>query len=369
MRFLAHGSGSGFLGFAPIRGEADERYIALLSRRSSAIHVAAASLLILGTSSSAWADGAESITCDGLAATIVGTEGDDLLRGTPAPDVIAGLGGNDVIKGRAGDDTICGGDGTDSIRGGAGADHIYGNSGDDDLSGNGGNDELRGGSGNDSMSGGYGNDLLSGGAGADAMWGSPGRDVLNGGSEDDILRGELGWDRLRGALGNDTLLGGAGNDRLRGGGGDDTLAGEAGNDYLDGGADTDGLTGGDGTDLCVNGETEAGCEPTWHVDLVLIWSGTGGNTRHSLSWTPGSGFSPTPIDETCVALASPPAPAPDGYPYESLIVTYTEGVSVRIDIQGELRPVQGWLHTADDSCTTPDSQGGGAVNWFQFDVP
>jgi hypothetical protein len=31
--------------------------------------------------------------CSGATATIVGTEGDDVLTGTPGPDVIAGLGG------------------------------------------------------------------------------------------------------------------------------------------------------------------------------------------------------------------------------------------------------------------------------------
>lgn len=33
------------------------------------------------------------VTCDGLPATIVGTEGNDTITGTDAPDVIASLGG------------------------------------------------------------------------------------------------------------------------------------------------------------------------------------------------------------------------------------------------------------------------------------
>src|SRR4029079_11876737 len=45
--------------------------------------------------------------CRGVAATVVGTQGSDVLIGTPGPDVVAGLGGNDVIRGRGGDDRIC----------------------------------------------------------------------------------------------------------------------------------------------------------------------------------------------------------------------------------------------------------------------
>ncbi len=65
---------------------------------------------------------AEVALCDGRAATIVGTAGDDVLQGTAAADVIAGLGGNDQIRGGAGDDVICGGDGADTLRGEAGDD-------------------------------------------------------------------------------------------------------------------------------------------------------------------------------------------------------------------------------------------------------
>ena len=38
-----------------------------------------------------------------IAATIVGTSGDDVIRGTDGPDVVAGLGGNDRIWGLGGD--------------------------------------------------------------------------------------------------------------------------------------------------------------------------------------------------------------------------------------------------------------------------
>ena len=65
-----------------------------------------------------------------IPATIVGTEGDDVLRGTPGQDVIAGLGGNDRIYGLGGDDLICGGLGDDRIDGGDGGDFLLGDTGD-----------------------------------------------------------------------------------------------------------------------------------------------------------------------------------------------------------------------------------------------
>src|SRR3989442_11330581 len=53
--------------------------------------------------------------CNGRRATIVGTQGDDVIYGTPGRDVIAGLGGNDEIHGRGQNDIICGGPGDDFI--------------------------------------------------------------------------------------------------------------------------------------------------------------------------------------------------------------------------------------------------------------
>jgi 6-phosphogluconolactonase (cycloisomerase 2 family) len=56
--------------------------------------------------------------CFGQPATIIGTEGPDVLRGTSGNDVIVGLGGDDLLLGGGGDDLICGGDGDDRIIGG-----------------------------------------------------------------------------------------------------------------------------------------------------------------------------------------------------------------------------------------------------------
>lgn len=85
------------------------------------------------------------VECNGLEATIIGTEGHDLITGTSGPDVIHGLGGHDVIFGLAGDDVICGGDGNDSIFGDDDDDSLYGEAGNDSLYGGSGDDELYGG--------------------------------------------------------------------------------------------------------------------------------------------------------------------------------------------------------------------------------
>lgn len=134
--------------------------------------------------------------CAGLVATIVGTEGNDVLEGTNGNDVIVGFGGNDIIRGFDGDDVICGGNGrdriygslgTDTLFGGADADRIFGGPGNDKIIGNQGPDVLVGGSGNDRLTGGSGNDDLKGGGGADFVNGNRGTDTCDGG---------LGSDRI-----------------------------------------------------------------------------------------------------------------------------------------------------------------------------
>lgn len=86
--------------------------------------------------------GQRSATCDGEAATIVGTGGDDNIRGTMGHDVIVARGGDDLVRALAGHDTVCGGAGNDVLSGGRGNDM---------LSGQRGNDVLRGGPGNNTL--------------------------------------------------------------------------------------------------------------------------------------------------------------------------------------------------------------------------
>jgi hypothetical protein len=107
-------------------------------------------------------------TCNGKPATIVGTAGDDVLRGTKLPDVIVGLGGNDTITGASGNDTICAGPGNDTIIAGNGHDFVDGGSGGDTIIGGFGNDFLHGGLGNDQVNGDVGLDNCNGGIGQDS---------------------------------------------------------------------------------------------------------------------------------------------------------------------------------------------------------
>jgi hypothetical protein len=84
-------------------------------------------------------------TCFGRPATIVGTDGDDVIVGTPGDDVFVALGGKDIVLGLGGNDRICGGDGDDILIGGAGRDRLSGGPGEDILIGGDGWDVCRGG--------------------------------------------------------------------------------------------------------------------------------------------------------------------------------------------------------------------------------
>ncbi len=159
----------------------------------------AAALSVISTEPSA-AQAAQDATCNGREATLIGTDGPDVLNGSPGDDVIVGLGGADKIYGFEGNDVICGG---------AGADRIF------------------------------------------------------GGEGDDYINAGRGRDRIEGGAGNDTIIGGKGADRLSGQSDNDALRGGAGNDFLDGGYGTDDLVGGDGFDACQDEPANSECEPYW----------------------------------------------------------------------------------------------------------
>ncbi|MEA2506384.1 MAG: hypothetical protein QOH48_1002 [Actinomycetota bacterium] len=112
---------------------------------------------------------AASPSCFGRSATLLGTNGDDVIVGTSGSDVIQGLGGNDIIYGGGGDDFICGGAGRDKIFGDRTSATTYAVPGDDTLSGGPGNDRLFGdGNGVD-----HGGDIFTGGAGNDYINAGP----------------------------------------------------------------------------------------------------------------------------------------------------------------------------------------------------
>lgn len=120
----------------------------------------------------------DTVTCNGVPATIVGTEGNDVLLGTEGNDVIVGLGGNDTIRGFGGADIICGDNGRDKLFGGRGTDIIFGGKKNDVVKGDGGPDLLYGNQGHDRVIGGAGADYLEGGSGiVDRLTGKAGIDT------------------------------------------------------------------------------------------------------------------------------------------------------------------------------------------------
>ena len=142
-------------------------------------------------------------TCQGLYATIVGTQGADAITGTPAADVISGRGGDDIVDGRDGADLICGDDGRDRLIGHDGRDRILGGAQGDVILGGNGRDFLKGETGNDKIDGGKGKDRLYGQQQRDNLVGGKGRDLLKGGPGRDKLTGGPAHDRLRGGPGKD----------------------------------------------------------------------------------------------------------------------------------------------------------------------
>jgi RTX calcium-binding nonapeptide repeat (4 copies) len=121
------------------------------------------------------------------AASVPGTDRNDVLRGTKRADVIHGGAGNDVLHGRQGGDVLFGEDGKDRLFGDAGRDRLRGQADSDALFGGPGPDRLAGGAKNDRLNGGGGNDRLLGGEGDDVLNGGPGNDRLNGGAGKDRI--------------------------------------------------------------------------------------------------------------------------------------------------------------------------------------
>ncbi|MDO9338728.1 MAG: hypothetical protein Q7T61_20240 [Caulobacter sp.] len=205
---------------------------------------------------------------------------ENLLFG--AVGAVTGIGNGlaNSITGGTGDDLLEGRLGDDKLFGGLGADNLLGNEGNDSLDGQGGDDFMAGGVGNDTYVIDSAGDVVVEGAGegttdsvktalsslvladnievlqftgavAFSGTGNAAANTMIGGAQGDTLLGLAGGDTLRGGLGGDTLDGGLDNDKLYGEAGDDVLLGGDGLDYLYGGAGADSLTGGAGKDLFV----------------------------------------------------------------------------------------------------------------------
>jgi len=162
---------------------------------------------------------------------VIGSAGDDWLRGDGTANALFGNDGIDTIQAAAGDDQIIGG---------AGDDKLSGEDGNDGLSGGIGADILNGGSGADTASyvdsaaavnvslvdgKGYSGDAAGDAlAGIENVTGSAGADWLRGNDLANILIGMAGIDTLAGNGGDDMLIGGTGADKLDGGAGSDTAS-------------------------------------------------------------------------------------------------------------------------------------------------
>jgi Ca2+-binding RTX toxin-like protein len=180
---------------------------------------------------------------------IVGTLGDDVLRGGAGDETLIGSEGNDFVDGGPGADHLEGNGGNDAVLGGAGNDVVLGGAGDDDVDGEDGDDDVRGEDGTDLVSGGGGADTLGGGNGA-------GVDTLDYSDRSTPVRVSLDGVNDDGAAGEgdnavpdfEMVLGGSDDDVLVGGSADEALFGNDGNDELAGGDGADDLSGGPGVD-------------------------------------------------------------------------------------------------------------------------
>ena len=227
--------------------------------------------------------------CNGLPATIIGTNRADRLIGTPGNDVIVGQGGDDWINGMGGNDTICGGDGNDTLVGGAGDDTLFGGAGDDTLYGDLATTEDDSGSHDRADHGASTGDAASDGHGDHAN-----QDRKT--SEDDHHGEDAGTSHHTDPNGgNDQLFGEAGNDHLFGNAGDDRLDGGTGDDDLDGGAgDADVLVGGEGNDTLrdrdgVNGASGGAGNDTFDLTFHTGWRAPNGQLRVDGTITGGYG--------------------------------------------------------------------------------
>ncbi|KST69264.1 chondroitinase-B domain-containing protein [Mastigocoleus testarum] len=217
---------------------------------------------------------------------IIGSGGEDILRGDSRNNVLEGGAGGDFLDGGIGSDTasyknsqvgvnlnlsanrfsggdaqgdhrlvnienLSGSEQDDIIVGDEHKNTLRGLDGADQLQGKGGDDKIYAGEGNDTLEGGSGNDVLEGNEDDDKLFGNEGNDALEGGTGNDTIEGGVGFDLLSGEDGDDFLKGGASNDTLKGGSKNDKLFGEAGADRLNGGSENDFLDGGSGNDLLV----------------------------------------------------------------------------------------------------------------------
>ena len=232
-------------------------------------------------------------TCEGRAATHLGTPGDDVLTGTDGDDVMVGLGGDDKISGLLGNDVICGDEGSDRLAGLAGDDRILGG-----FDSDAGGDVIWPGVGNDYVDTGLDpltrddfsvpadtvvySDLLAagfpggiradltpvGGLGVVAEPSGTDQVVV---TEAQSIVGTRTADVLIGSPYLDVLVGRGGADQIDGAGGNDTLVSDFTNTDVDPAADApDDIDGGSGIDWIALGRaggTARGGDDMDHLEV------------------------------------------------------------------------------------------------------
>ncbi|CAN7188230.1 M10 family metallopeptidase C-terminal domain-containing protein [Rhizobium leguminosarum] len=180
------------------------------------------------------------------------------------------------------------------------------------ITGGAGNDMLNGGAGTDTITGAAGNDTLNGGAGNDTLDGGAGNDIYVVDSASDVIKEAVsaGTDEIHtvlaaysiAALVNVENLTYTGSANFTGTGNAlaNTITGGAGNDTLDGGVGADSLIGGEGGDTYIVDNagdlvTEAADEGTDTVRTTLT-SYTLGSDVENLTYTGTAAFAGTGND-------------------------------------------------------------------------
>jgi len=170
----------------------------------------------------------------GVAVTMSGGKGDDVLTGDSGADVLNGEAGNDTLAGGGGADVLNGGDGDDTF---------------DEGTSNNGADVFNGGAGLDTVD--YSGRTANAGVkvtmdGVAANDGETGVEGDNVKADVENLVGTPKADDITGNASANRIEGGRGSDKLSGGDGDDVF--DEGDDLSNGDADSDIITGGKGID-------------------------------------------------------------------------------------------------------------------------
>nr|WP_242533124.1 calcium-binding protein [Niveibacterium umoris] len=173
------------------------------------------------------------------------------------------------ISGSAGNDVLVGGAGLDTLAGGSGNDWYYVDSAADSIV-----EQAREGTDricvNESMTS-YSLAPLTLANIEELSYAGSRNFTGTGNALANLIASDAGNDSLSGGLGNDTLIGGRGNDRLDGGVGNDTLIDDDGNDTLIGGSGSDWLQVGLRSTIL---DSSGNPLPTNRYDLVTVDGGT-----------------------------------------------------------------------------------------------